>query len=139
MSLLVSLPVWTTLPWTGILSRKTVSSKTKKFLGLAWPGGVRLMDNLEIVLANTQTPTNVDEAVDRLLVVVSAEDQAKIAQMSKSELIDLHFGLGLAVRYAFGLHDTESQLRLSCGTEHPDDASQIIIQALWKKVKESNF
>lgn len=75
-----------------------------------------------------------------MLVVVSAEDQAKIAQMlKKNELIDLHFGLGLAVRYAFGLHDTESQLRLSCGTEHPDDASQIIIQALWKKVKESNF
>lgn len=63
------------------------------------------MDNLEIALANTQTPTNVDEAVDRLLVVVSAEDQAKIAQTSESELIDLHFGLGLAVRNAFGLHD----------------------------------
>ncbi len=95
------------------------------------------MDNLEIALANTQTPTNVDEAVDRLLVVVSAEDQAKIAQTSESELIDLHFGLGLAVRNAFGLHDRGSPLRLSCGTEHPDDASQIIIQALWEKVKES--
>jgi hypothetical protein len=94
------------------------------------------MDNLEIALANTQTPTNVDDAVDRLLVVVSAEDQAKIAQTSESELIDLHFGLGLAVRNAFGLHDRGSPLRLSCGTEHPDDASQIIIQALWEKVKE---
>ena len=95
------------------------------------------MDNLEIALANTQSPTNVDEAVDRLLVVVSAEDQAKEAQTSESELIDLHFGLGLAVRNAFGLHDRGSPLRLSCGTEHPDDASQIIIQALWEKVKES--
>ncbi|NOS75001.1 MAG: hypothetical protein HOP36_10815 [Methyloglobulus sp.] len=57
--------------------------------------------------------------------------------MSESELIDLHFGLGLAVRNAFGLHDRGSTLRLSCGTEHPDDASQIIIQALWEKVKES--
>ena len=35
------------------------------------------MVDLEILLANIQPPKTVDEAVDRLLVVVSVEDQAK--------------------------------------------------------------
>jgi aspartyl protease family protein len=58
--------------------------------------------------------------------ILSGEEKLMIALMPEDELIDLHFGLGLAVRNAFGLHKPESKLLSSCGTSHPDDASGVI-------------
>jgi hypothetical protein len=50
--------------------------------------------------------------------------------MREDDLIGLHFGLGFAVRHAFGLHGPGRKLLVSCGVAHPDDAAGTIIQAL---------
>ncbi|WP_235726482.1 DUF6794 domain-containing protein [Methylotuvimicrobium buryatense] len=76
----------------------------------------------------------VGEAVERLMEILSGEEKLMISMMSEDELIDLRFGLGLAVRNAFGLHEPGSKLLSSCGTSHPDDASNVIIKSLWRNL-----
>ena len=55
-------------------------------------------------------PKTVDEAAERLIAILGDEQKASIAAMREEDLIDLHFGLGMAVRNAFGLHDPDSKL-----------------------------
>jgi hypothetical protein len=54
--------------------------------------------------------------------------------MRDDELIDLHFGLGMVIRNAFGLHEPGNKLLASCGVAHPDDASEVIIRELLAKL-----
>jgi hypothetical protein len=47
----------------------------------------------------------------------------------------LHFSQGMAIRNAFGLHNSDSRLLASCDTViHPDDVSGVIIKALWEQL-----
>jgi hypothetical protein len=66
---------------------------------------------------------------------VSEEDKTAIAHMSASELIDPHFSLGMYIRNAFGLWQGNHALLMSCSAAgrpiHPNDASGVIIEALW--------
>ncbi len=93
---------------------------------------------------NFQQPETVDEAVDRLMMILDGEQKIAIAIMQKEDLIDLHFSLGMAIRNAFGLHEPESKLLASCNNNelyksvHPDDASEVIIQALWRRLRASS-
>jgi hypothetical protein len=79
---------------------------------------------------HAKPPETVDEAVNRLMAILDGEQKVVIAAMREEDLIDLHFGLGMAIRNAFGLHEPGSKLLASCGVAHPDDASGAIIQAL---------
>jgi hypothetical protein len=83
-------------------------------------------------------PETVDEAVERLMSVLEDEHKAVLAFMQEEDLIDFHFSLGLAIRNAFGLHVPWSKLLASCGVVHPDDASGVIIQALWRQLRASS-
>jgi len=62
--------------------------------------------------------------------------------MSKDNLVDLHFSLGMYIRNSFKLWAGNSELLELCrslsGKEylHIDDASLIIIKELWKKLQE---
>lgn len=85
---------------------------------------------------NFQLPETIDEAVDRLTMILDGEQKIAIAVMQKEDLINLHFGLGMAIRNAFGLHEPGSKLLASCGVVHPDDASGVIIRQLWNKLNE---
>lgn len=93
---------------------------------------------------NLQHPETVDEAVDRLMMILTGEQKATIAAMLEDDLINLHFGLGMAIRNAFGLHEQESKLLASCNNNelynsiHPDDASGMIIQELWLRLNDGS-
>lgn len=80
-------------------------------------------------------PETVDEAVELLVTVLDEETKNKISSLQEDELINMHFGLGIAIRNAFGLHDLSSPLLADCQVKHPDDASEIIIKKLWNKLK----
>lgn len=84
---------------------------------------------------NFQLPETVDEAVDRLMMIMEDEYKQSIAAMPEYDLLDLHFTLGMAIRNAFGLHAPGSKLLTNCGVTHPDDASGVIIRQLWKKLR----
>jgi len=82
-----------------------------------------------------QRPETVDEAVDRLMLILDGEQKLAIAVMREEDLIDLHFSLGMAIRNAFGLHEPGSKLLADCGAVHPDDASGEIIRELRGRLK----
>jgi len=81
-------------------------------------------------------PSTVEEAVDRLMIVLNDEQRISIAVMGENDLIDLHFSLGIEIRNAFELHDQDSPLVKSLGPfVHPDDVSGVIITKLWERLK----
>ena len=82
--------------------------------------------------ANILPPKTLDEAVDRLLIILSDSDKNIIANTPEQDLVDLHFSLGLAIRNGFGLHQPDSQLVSKCVSA--DDASMLIIRQLWKRL-----
>jgi hypothetical protein len=99
-------------------------------------GLVKLTKNWpDLIQSNIQSPETVAEAVDRLMIVLDDGHKTVIAAMQEDDLVDLHFGLGLAIRNAFGLHEPNSKLLASCGVVHPDDAAGTIIQVLWRTLQ----
>ena len=100
---------------------------------------VKLTTNWPIFLQdNFKLPETVDEAVDRLMMVLDDEQKIALATLQEDDLINLHFSLGMAVRNAFGLHHVDSKLLAFCNTAiHPVDVSGLIIKALWEQLKSA--
>jgi hypothetical protein len=100
-------------------------------------------------------PQTLFEAVDYLFYNMTEKNKEILMNTPESQLTMLHFTLGQWIRNNFGLTDGENQkLLYSCAensdTEyiypeigmafiHPDDASMIIIQALWKRLQSSKL
>lgn len=80
-------------------------------------------------------PETVRETVNLLLISLSDENRQAIRSMPEEELISLHFGLGAGIRNEFGLWKDNKELLKLCGKENPDDASTVIIKALWQRLK----
>jgi hypothetical protein len=100
--------------------------------------GVKLIKNWsDNCQQSFKHPETVDEAVERLMVILDGEQKIAIAVMQEEDLGDLHFSLGLAIRNAFELHAAGSKLLADCGVVHPDDASGLIIQELRTKLNGS--
>ena len=97
-----------------------------------------LLDKLPI------PPKTVDEAVDRVILDLDLKDRIKIANMSLDDLINLHTNLHTYFKNAFGLWSGNTELLASCRSiskEHiysEDDATLVIIEALWKKLRETH-
>ncbi len=91
-----------------------------------------------------QLPETVFEAVECLIDELPQVDQLRISSLEKHELTDLYFPLGLQIRNNFCLWTGNEKLMQSCrkisGEHdlHVDDASLVIIEELWKKLKIIN-
>ena len=83
-------------------------------------------------------PSTVDQAVDYVLAVLSDEDKQTIRAMPEHEVgANLHFGLGMWIRNNLGLwHGNEGLVAMS-GSLHPDDASSVIVKALWRRLQDA--
>ncbi len=83
-------------------------------------------------------PATIDEAVGVMIASLSDEVKATIAAMAmaKSELIRLHFGLGAWIRNNLGLWRGNRELLESTGEADADDASMVIVEAVWRPVGE---
>ena len=81
-------------------------------------------------------PKTLDEASDRLIAGMSDEDQQTVRETKKDNLIQFHLGWGMGIRNSFGLWQGNQALLESCGGGHPDDASMVIIESVWKKLNE---
>jgi hypothetical protein len=95
-------------------------------------------------------PRTLDEAVGRLARTLSQAEKEEIAVLTEADLIGLHFGLGMKVRNDFGLWRENRLLLLDCQRIKyrdaadfpeglllidPDDASMMIIRALWARLR----
>ena len=83
-----------------------------------------------------QWPETVDQAVGVLLGLLADGEKAKIAAMSQDDLVALHLGIGMWIRNNLGLWSENSALLESARTQNPDDASVVIIEALWRRLRE---
>lgn len=83
-----------------------------------------------------QWPATIDEAVGVVIATLSDEERAAIAAMAESELIGLHFGLGAWIRNNLGLWKGNGALLEATGEADADDASMVIVAAVWRRVRE---
>ena len=83
-----------------------------------------------------QWPETVDQAVGVLLRLLPDGEKAKIAAMSQDDSVALHLGLGMWIRNNLGLWSEKSALLESARAQNPDDASVVIIEALWRRLRE---
>jgi hypothetical protein len=90
-------------------------------------------------------PLSVQEAVDRLHATISLNDEILLAAtLTEEDLTDFHFSLGHHIRNEFGLWSGNEALLESCritaGKQdlHVDDASSVIIKALWVRLKKED-
>lgn len=65
-------------------------------------------------------PTTIDEAVDILQHILLDEEKKIIKNMSEDDLIELQFGLGMAIRNNFGLWAENYELIADCKTKDAD-------------------
>ena len=81
-------------------------------------------------------PKTVDEAVAQLKPKLTAADREYILRTPREHVqAQLHMSLGLRIRNDFGLWHGNQQLMKSCGVNHPDGCSGIIIGKLWDAVR----
>ena len=95
--------------------------------------------------AEKQYPKTVAEAVEILHASMSLNQEFLLATMDEVDLFDLHMSLGHQIRDDFGLWTGNDALMASCRSVsgnpdlHVDDASMVIVKALWEKIKEANL
>jgi hypothetical protein len=100
--------------------------------------------SLDDLMGVATLPKTVEEAVERLISELSLRDKAHIANIREEDLVSLQPFLGHYVRTAFGLWSGNSALMESCllvsgETElNEDDASAVIINEVWKKLRETH-
>jgi hypothetical protein len=98
------------------------------------------------VVANENPhPQTVEEAVERLHNNICLNDEIRLAvTLAEEDLTDFHFSLGHHIRNEFGLWSGNGALLESCrilsgdGNLQVDDASIVIIKALWMRLKKED-
>jgi hypothetical protein len=80
-------------------------------------------------------PLTVDDAVTKILAQMSESDKAAVKTKKKSELIQYHMSWGMGIRNSFGLWGGNRSLLADCHAYHPDDASMVIMEAVWQKLQ----
>lgn len=87
-----------------------------------------------------QFPETIDKAVGVVIAALSDDEKARMVAMAKSELSGLHFGLGMWIRNNLGLWKGSDQLMRVIGEDDEliaaDDASMVIIEAVWERLRE---
>jgi hypothetical protein len=63
-------------------------------------------------------------------------DRTRIRDTKKEDLISFHHGWGTGIRDEFGLWRGNTNLMTACHADHPDDASMVIIEAVWQKLQK---
>lgn len=90
---------------------------------------------MEIDLTDLPNPATVQEAVDVLLADLGPELIDELRATAEEDLINHHMGLGQFIRNVFGLYGDNKALLGNAGADNADDASMVIVEALWRRVR----
>ena len=84
----------------------------------------------------TSTPTKLSEIVEDIIKDMSEADKANVVNTVEEDLIQFHHGWGTAIRDHYNLGQNKALVKAT-GKEHPDDASMIIIRAVWQQLQDA--
>lgn len=82
-----------------------------------------------------QWPKTVEQAVERVIATLTAEQRERVRQTPEDQLICFHENMGRWIRNVFGLWGGNNALIEALGRRHPDDASTLIVQNVWKRLQ----
>ena len=78
-------------------------------------------------------PKTINEAVNRLLIILTDVEKEQIKALTEDDLVLLHYNsFGKDIRNAFGLNDDNTAL---LGHRNADDAAMKIIEELWIRLQ----
>ena len=80
--------------------------------------------------------TTVEGTVADIIENMTEGDKAMLLNTTEEDLIQFHHGWGTHIRNHYNLWQN-SKLVKATGKEHPDDASGVIIKAVWKALQEN--
>lgn len=86
-------------------------------------------------------PTTVQDTVKDILSRMSEKDKELVRNTKGGDLILFHHGWGTGIRNYFGLwRGNKKLIESACvGPCQPDDASMIIIRAVWRELKSKSI
>jgi hypothetical protein len=92
----------------------------------------------DVPLPPDKWPVTLAEAVADITAGMSEQDKQLLRATKKEDLIQFHHGWGTGIRNGFGLwRGNDKLIRSACGKPcHPDDASMVIIEAVWTAVQK---
>ncbi|QIL69367.1 hypothetical protein G7048_02600 [Diaphorobacter sp. HDW4B] len=92
----------------------------------------------EVDLPPERWPLTVTDAVKDIVGRMTPENKAIVKNTSKSDLIMFHHGWGTSIRNYYGLRRGNRKLVDSACHKpcHPDDASMVIIEAVWTELQK---
>ena len=67
---------------------------------------------------------------------MAEKDKQTVRDTPKDKLILFHHGWGSGIRNSFGLWRGNRALMEDCKAKHPDDASMVIIEAVWARLQK---
>ncbi|OLP20086.1 hypothetical protein BST81_02280 [Leptolyngbya sp. 'hensonii'] len=82
-------------------------------------------------------PQTLEEAVESIMAELSQEDKITVRNTPREDLIRFHHGWGTGIRNSFGLWQGNQALLQACNSTFPDDASMVIIEAVWEQLQSS--
>lgn len=96
-----------------------------------------MSDAQEAPLEADTWPTSVSATVEDLLDRMSDEEKRTVRQTKEEDLIQFHHGWGTGIRNHYGLwRGNTALIEDACGKGcHPDDASMVIIEAVWRALQ----
>jgi len=109
----------------------------------AMPESKMAQELIAATLDTTEVPKTVDQAVGILISNMPLRDKVVIANMKTEDLAALHLSLGNYIRNRFELWTGNKALLDSCrpyseqSEIHADNASSIIIVALWNALRDT--
>jgi hypothetical protein len=77
-------------------------------------------------------PKTIDEAVNKLLVILTDQEKEQVKALPEEDLVLLHVSLGREIRNAFGLNNGNTAL---LGQRSANNAAMKIIEELWKRLQ----
>jgi len=108
-------------------------------------------------MKNRKLPKTVPEALTFIEKAIGKRDKNYIRKLKKNDLYELHMTLGMWIRNNLGMWGVKNNrelmvdiLRLDSGSPrkpipenlvmnfHPDNASHVLIEELWKKLRRKN-
>ena len=82
-----------------------------------------------------RTPTTVAEVVADIIANMTDGHKAQVLNMPENSLINFHHGWGTHIRNHYNLWQNAALVKAT-GAAHPDDASMLIIKAVWQELRE---